>query len=54
MTLGRLIRHLKAESLSLIPVKWLTSIFVTGDVIAFVAQGAGMYILLILPLSQYL
>lgn len=41
MTLGRLIRHLEAESLSVVPVKWLTKIFVIGDVVAFVAQGSG-------------
>ncbi|KAJ5099241.1 hypothetical protein N7532_006242 [Penicillium argentinense] len=41
MTLGRLIMHLDAEGLSMVPVKWLTAIFVTGDVIAFVMQAAG-------------
>ncbi|KAJ5835682.1 hypothetical protein N7447_001708 [Penicillium robsamsonii] len=41
MTLGRLVVHLDAESLSLVPVKWLTAIFVTGDVIAFLMQAAG-------------
>lgn len=42
MTLGRLILYLDVESLSPIPTKWLTAIFVTGDVIAFVMQAAGM------------
>ncbi|KAJ6112074.1 hypothetical protein N7523_008135 [Penicillium sp. IBT 18751x] len=41
MTLGRLIVHLDAERFSVVPVKWLTGIFVTGDVIAFLMQGAG-------------
>ncbi|KAJ5153742.1 uncharacterized protein N7500_009181 [Penicillium coprophilum] len=41
MTLGRLIVHLDAEKLSVVPVKWLTAIFVTGDVIAFLMQAAG-------------
>ncbi|KAI3286475.1 hypothetical protein DTO002I6_8146 [Penicillium roqueforti] len=41
MTLGRLITHLDAEQLSVVPVKWLTAIFVTGDVIAFLMQAAG-------------
>lgn len=41
MTLGRLIMHLNAEQLSVVSVKWLTAIFVTGDVIAFVMQAAG-------------
>ncbi|KAJ5693607.1 hypothetical protein N7536_004019 [Penicillium majusculum] len=42
MVLGRLILHLRAESYSLVPLKWMTSIFVTGDVIAFLMQAAGM------------
>ncbi|PYI09287.1 RTA1 domain protein [Aspergillus sclerotiicarbonarius CBS 121057] len=41
MTLGRLIAYLDAESLSLVPVRWLTKIFVTGDVLSFLMQGAG-------------
>lgn len=41
MTLGRLIVHLNAEKLSMVPVKWLTIIFVSGDVIAFLMQAAG-------------
>ncbi|KAI9367227.1 RTA1 like protein [Aspergillus egyptiacus] len=41
MVLGRLIRFLDAENLSLVSVRWMTKIFVTGDVIAFVAQAAG-------------
>ncbi|KAL3458274.1 RTA1 like protein [Aspergillus heterothallicus] len=41
MVLGRLIRFLGAEGLSLIRVSWMTKIFVTGDVIAFLAQAAG-------------
>ncbi|KAK5722304.1 hypothetical protein LTR15_005533 [Elasticomyces elasticus] len=41
MILGRLIRVLHAEHLSLVPVKWITRVFVTGDVIAFTLQAAG-------------
>ncbi|KAE8142858.1 RTA1 like protein-domain-containing protein [Aspergillus pseudotamarii] len=41
MTLGRLIGYLDAEKLSPVSTKWLTTIFVMGDVIAFLAQGAG-------------
>ncbi|KAL2210916.1 RTA1 protein [Sarocladium strictum] len=41
MILGRLIRTLHAEDLSSIPVKWLTKIFVAGDVVAFGLQGSG-------------
>jgi RTA1 like protein. len=43
MVLGRIIRYLHAEHFSLVPLKWLTGIFVTGDVIAFVAQAVGMH-----------
>ncbi|KAM0269458.1 hypothetical protein ACHAQH_009710 [Verticillium albo-atrum] len=41
MILGRLIRALRAEHLSLIPVKWLTKIFVVGDVVSFTMQLGG-------------
>ncbi|KAL4879317.1 RTA1 like protein [Aspergillus karnatakaensis] len=41
MVLGRLISFLHAEKLSLVSIKWMTKIFVTGDVIAFVMQAAG-------------
>ncbi|CRK37335.1 hypothetical protein BN1723_001091 [Verticillium longisporum] len=41
MILGRLIRTLHAEHLSLLPVAWVTRIFVTGDVVAFSLQAAG-------------
>ncbi|EXK78735.1 hypothetical protein FOQG_16608 [Fusarium oxysporum f. sp. raphani 54005] len=46
MTLGRIMRGLgpKAESCSIIRVKWLTTLFVVGDVFSFLVQssGAGM------------
>ncbi|KNG88491.1 hypothetical protein ANOM_003232 [Aspergillus nomiae NRRL 13137] len=41
MTLGRLIKYLDAEALSIVPTRWLTLIFVIGDVVAFVMQAAG-------------
>ncbi|KAK1782296.1 RTA1 like protein-domain-containing protein [Copromyces sp. CBS 386.78] len=41
MILGRLIRMLEAEAYSVIRVNWLTKIFVLGDVLSFLAQGAG-------------
>ncbi|KAI3057519.1 hypothetical protein CBS147343_10306 [Aspergillus niger] len=41
MTLGRLITFLDAERQSLVPIRWLTTIFVTGDVLSFLLQGAG-------------
>ncbi|KAK4465304.1 RTA1 like protein-domain-containing protein [Cladorrhinum samala] len=41
MILGRLIRSLHAETCSIIPVKWMTKIFVIGDVISFFMQAGG-------------
>lgn len=41
MFLGRIILMLQAESHALLRKKWLTKIFVTGDVLSFLLQGAG-------------
>ncbi|CAI7609549.1 unnamed protein product [Penicillium glandicola] len=41
MVLGRSIISTGHDSLSIIPVRWLTKIFVCGDVISFLAQCAG-------------
>lgn len=41
MILGRLIRTLRAEHLSLIPIRWLTKVFVLGDVVSFSLQAGG-------------
>ncbi|KAM0554893.1 hypothetical protein ACHAPJ_006628 [Fusarium lateritium] len=41
MILGRLIRTVGASHLSLVPVQWVTRIFVTGDVFAFTLQAGG-------------
>ncbi|SPN96557.1 related to RTM1 protein [Cephalotrichum gorgonifer] len=41
MVLGRLIVRLDAQALSPVRVKWLTKIFVTGDVLSFFVQGGG-------------
>ncbi|KAM0199394.1 hypothetical protein ACHAPA_009694 [Fusarium lateritium] len=41
MVLGRIIRLLDAGDLSIIRPKWLTKVFVTGDVLSFLAQSAG-------------
>jgi hypothetical protein len=43
MLLGRIILALKAESHALLQKKWLTKLFVTGDVLSFLLQGAGMF-----------
>ncbi|KAE8372354.1 RTA1 like protein-domain-containing protein [Aspergillus bertholletiae] len=40
MTLGRIIRCVRAEHHSLIRVSWLTKVFVLGDVLSFVIQGS--------------
>ena len=41
MILGRLIRSLRAEDLSLLPVRWVTKIFVCGDIVSFTLQAGG-------------
>lgn len=41
MILGRLIRTVDAAHLSLIPVRWVTRIFVAGDILAFSLQAGG-------------
>lgn len=41
MVLAGIIHSLNAESLSVIPVMWLTTIFVGGDVISFTVQASG-------------
>ncbi|KAJ5675694.1 hypothetical protein N7462_008591, partial [Penicillium macrosclerotiorum] len=41
MTLGRIIYMLDAEKCSFISLKWLTKIFVTGDVLSFLMQASG-------------
>ncbi|KAF4457020.1 RTA1 like, partial [Fusarium albosuccineum] len=41
MTLGKMVRHLKGQRHSIIPVSWLTAIFVSGDAVSFCIQGSG-------------
>ena len=41
MTFGRIIRNLKAATFSIISPRWLTSLFVLGDVICLGSQLAG-------------
>ncbi|KAK5173036.1 uncharacterized protein LTR77_003158 [Saxophila tyrrhenica] len=41
MILGRIIRTIHAEHLSLIPINWVTRIFVIGDVFSFTLQAGG-------------
>lgn len=41
MVLGRIVLLLDAGHLSWVPPRWLTKLFVTGDVLSFVTQLAG-------------
>lgn len=41
MVLGRIIALTEGECHSLIRQKWLTKIFVMGDVVSFIVQAAG-------------
>ncbi|KAE8152070.1 RTA1 like protein-domain-containing protein [Aspergillus avenaceus] len=41
MTLGRIIMMLQAERYSVIPLRFLTKIFVAGDVLSFLMQASG-------------
>ncbi|KAJ5492019.1 RTA-like protein [Penicillium expansum] len=41
MVLGRIITFLHGEHLSYVPVRLMTKIFVGGDVLSFILQGAG-------------
>ncbi|KAK7408327.1 hypothetical protein QQX98_009529 [Neonectria punicea] len=43
MILGRLIRVLDAEHFSIIRTRWLTKLFVLGDVLSFAVQGMGAF-----------
>lgn len=47
MTLERLIRHLKGERHSIIPVRWLSIAFVSADVASFLVQGIGTSVILL-------
>ncbi|KAK7952958.1 hypothetical protein PG988_013652 [Apiospora saccharicola] len=41
MILGRLIRTLQADRLSLLPIAWATKLFVISDVVSFTLQAGG-------------
>ncbi|GAQ46705.1 hypothetical protein AKAW_02823 [Aspergillus niger] len=43
MTLGRIIRLVQAEHYSVFKVKWVTKIFVAGDVLSFLMQASGAF-----------
>jgi hypothetical protein len=44
MQLGRIITMTDGESHALISRKWMTKIFVTGDVLSFFLQGGGEWL----------
>lgn len=41
MILGRLIRMVEGERYSMVRVKWLTKIFISGDALCFLMQSTG-------------
>ncbi|KGO75610.1 RTA-like protein [Penicillium italicum] len=45
MILGRIVTYLQAKHLSMMPVKWMTETFVTGDFLSFLLQCAGGYLM---------
>ena len=45
MQLGRIVRAIGGEDRCLIKTKWLTKIFVTGDVLSFLIQGGGEWLI---------
>lgn len=51
MLLGRIILVLQAESHAILRKKWLTKIFVTGDILSFLLQGAGEFGSIMTPTS---
>ncbi|KAF1345397.1 RTA1 like protein-domain-containing protein [Delphinella strobiligena] len=53
MVLGRIIRLLHADNISIIKPKWLTKIFVAGDVFSFLVQAAGAGLMAQGTLSGY-
>lgn len=50
MILARIIRLVNGEKHSIIKIKWLTAIFVTGDVLSFFAQSGGTFPITIIQL----
>ena len=52
MVLGRIILLTDGESHSVIKKKWLTKLFVTGDVVSFFTQVAGTYLVPMIAYSQ--
>ncbi|OKL56637.1 hypothetical protein UA08_08077 [Talaromyces atroroseus] len=42
MTLGRIMSSVKGEKYSVIPIQWLTKLFVLGDILSFVVQGSSL------------
>lgn len=53
MVLGRIIRLLHAENISIIKPTWLTKIFVAGDIFSFLVQSGGAGLMAQKTLSAY-
>lgn len=52
MTLGRVMVSLNSQQLSIVPVRFLTKVFVVGDVISFLLQCGGEYNLIIVQFDS--
>jgi len=53
MSFGRLIFALNSQHLSTIPPRWLTVIFVTGDILGILVQGAGAIVMSLGTLQDF-
>lgn len=52
MMLGRLIRRCGGEAYSLVPIRWLTKLFVLGDVLSFTVQGGAAGLMAVSSLAN--
>jgi hypothetical protein len=52
MTLGRVIRHVDGEKHSMVRLKWLTKLFVTGDIFCLVVQGGAAGLMIVSELAK--
>ena len=52
MTLGRLVRSVNGERHAIVSPRWLTAIFVTGDVLALAIQGTAAGLMVVAEYAQ--
>lgn len=52
MALGRLITAINGEAYSVVPLKWLTRLFVCGDVLTLAVQASGAGIMIVSSLAK--